>query len=243
MDGHNQEVPEGPGRPARSPMPPTLWTVVLDAGAGTEAALERLCRLYWPPIKGYLRRWGYNEHDAEDFTQMFLAHLLAKDRLAGIRRDKGRFRSYLLGSLKHFVIDHDVRKRRIEMLPLQSETPGDDRVREPVDPARTPEEEFERRFTLSLIEHALDRVREDYSQRSQLDRFEALRQFLPGEEPSCSQADIGLRLGIDEGAVAKAVHDLRRRFAQAYRDEVRQTVNTSAEVDDEIKHHMAVLSR
>jgi RNA polymerase sigma-70 factor (ECF subfamily) len=224
-------------------MPPTLWTVVLDAGAGTEAALERLCRLYWPPINAYLRRWGHSEHDAEDFTQMFLAHLLQKDRLAGIRRDKGRFRSYLLGALRNFVIDHDVRKRRIATVPLQTETPGDDRVREPIDPTRTPEEEFERRFTLSLIQHALDRVREDYSQRGLLDRFEVLRQFLPGEEPSCSQAEIGLRLGIAEGTVAKAVHDLRRRFAVAYRDAVRQTVNTSLEVDDEIKHHLAVLAR
>lgn len=160
MDGYNQDVPEGPGSPAPSAMPPTLWTVVLEAGAGTEAALERLCRLYWLPINAYLRRWGYNEHDAEDFTQTFLAHLLAKDRLAGIRRDKGRFRSYLLGALRNFVIDHNVRKRRLETLPLQAETPGDDRVREPVDPARTPEEEFERRFSLSLIQHALDRVRE-----------------------------------------------------------------------------------
>ncbi|HEY9173840.1 MAG TPA: sigma-70 family RNA polymerase sigma factor [Verrucomicrobiae bacterium] len=243
MDGHDQDVPEALGHPASSPMPPTLWTVVLEAGAGTETALERLCRLYWLPINAYLRRWGYNEHDAEDFTQTFLAHLLAKDRLAGIRRDKGRFRSYLLGALRNFVIDHNVRKRRLETLPLQAETPGDDRVREPVDPARTPEEEFERRFSLSLIQHALDRTRDDYSQRGQAERFDALRQFLPGEEPSCSQAEIGLRLGIPEGAVAKAVHDLRRRFAQAYRDAVRQTVNTSGEVDDEIKHHMAVLSR
>lgn len=223
-------------------MPPTLWTVVLEAGAGTEAALERLCRLYWLPIHGYLRRWGHNDHDAEDLTQMFLAHLLGKERLAGVRRDKGRFRSYLLGALKNFAIDA-ARKRRLDTVPLQTESPTGEKIREPVDTARTPEEEFERRFTLSLLQQALDRLREDYVKRGQLERFEVLRQFLPGEEPASSHSEIGLRLGIAEGAVAKAVHDLRLRFADAYRDAVRQTVNTPGEVDDEIKHHLTVLSR
>lgn len=214
-------------------MPATLWTIVLAAGAGVDEALGQLCRLYWHPIHTYLRRWGHSHHDAEDLTQDFLKHLLAKDRLARIRRDEGRFRSYLLTALRNFAIDR-LRKPGPEHVPIEADLP---------DPARTPDQKFDRDFTMTLIEHALDRLREDYARRGQTERFEALRQFLPGEQPSCSQAEVGARLGIAEGAVSKAVHDLRRRFAIAFRELVGQTVGSPEEVDDEVRHHLAVLSR
>jgi len=234
MDRLDQKTAVAAGASAPSAMPPTLWTMVLAAGAGSDAALEQLCRLYWRPLHAYLRRWGFNDHDAEDFTQMFLAHLLRKDRLAGVRREKGRFRSYLLAALKNFVADRSSGPRRPKPVPLPGALP---------DPGASPEEEFERSFTMTLIQRALDRLGEDYARRGMAERFAVLRQFLPGEEPASTQAEVGLRLGLSEGAVGKAVYDLRRRFAKCFREVVAQTVSAFEEVEDEVKHHLAVMSR
>jgi RNA polymerase sigma-70 factor (ECF subfamily) len=225
------------------PMPPTLWTLVTSAGGGSVAALEQLCLLYRQPIYAYLRAWGRKPEDAEDLTQMFLAHLLDKHRLSRVVPRLGRFRSYLLTALKHFLHDQSARARGPEPLPLPAETEASETSLEPPDPNGGPDLEFDRKFTMTLIQRTFDQLICEYAQRGQAERFELLQRFLPGKDPQMSQAEAGLRLGLSEGAVAKAVYDLRQRFRAVFRQHIGQTVRCYDEVEEELAHHLAIWSR
>lgn len=234
-----------PAQPGTGEFPPglfpaTRWTLVTEAGGGSLHAIEWLCRQYWQPIRNYLRRFRLPHEDAEDLTQSFLVHLMNRARLARPDRARGSFRCYLQGALRHYVIDHLRRAQRTATVPLDSSPAG--RQSSTPAPELPPDVEYERNFVLALLNHAFDQVQADYARRGQAQRFEVLRGFLPGRDPDCSQAQAAVLLGISEGAVGKALSDLRERFRQTYRRLVAQTVHSPTEVDSEIRHHLAVLA-
>jgi DNA-directed RNA polymerase specialized sigma24 family protein len=211
------------------------------------AALEKLCRTYWYPLYAYLRRDGCSEPDAQDLTQGFFAHLLERQTLGRVAPEKGRFRSFLLASLKYYVADQRAYEQRQKrgggqhLLSLDALT-GEERYRlEPKD-NRTPEQLFERRWVQALLDLVLARLREDYVGSNQIALFEALQPFLAAKEDGETYAALAARLGRSEAAIQKAVQRMRRRYQELFRNEIAQTVSTPEEVEDELRHLCEVVS-
>lgn len=227
----------------------THWSVVLAAGqqgtADAQAALAKLCEIYWYPLYSYIRRQNYGIQDAQDLTQEFFFRFLQKDYLNTVSPDKGRFRAYVLTALKHFLINERGKAR--------AEKRGGDRVFIPLDlqaaerrlelvpsQERTPEMLFERDWTLVLLERVRARLKEDYWQKS--DTFERLKDFLAGETSTDNYAAAASDLCISVGAVKMAVQRLRGRYRELLKEEIAQTVKAESEVADEIRYLFATLS-
>ncbi len=229
----------------------THWSVVLSAGNPESPqaadALERLCRTYWYPLYAYVRRDGSSPEDAQDLTQAFFARFLEKDYLADVRREKGRFRSFLLASLRHFLADERDRSRAIKrgggrtILSLDAQDAEGRYVLEPRDEL-TAEKVFERRWALTVLEAAHARLRDDYAQAGKTKRFEALETFLPGEQAAGTYAQAAGRLGVAVGTVKWEVHQLKQRYRELLRAEIAHTVPSADEIDAEVRHLIAVLS-
>ena len=229
----------------------THWSVVLAAGdessASGAAALEQLCQAYWYPLYAYVRRKGYGPEDAQDLTQGFLARLLAGNRIALADPARGRFRTFLLSALQNFLINEwaktsrDKRGGGIEFVPLHTQDPEQLYAAEPAD-ERTPEVIYEQRWAAAVMARAFDRLRDEYG-AAQAQLFEALKPFVWGEKSGTSHAEIGAALGLSGGAVRVAVHRLRRRYRDLLRQEIAETVSSAADVDDELRHLMAVVSQ
>ena len=222
----------------------TRWSLVLAAGAGGSRALAELCRAYWFPLYAFTRRLGHGPHDAEDFTQGFFADLLARDALAGVAAERGRFRSFLLASLKNFLADQRDRARAQKRgggAPVISFDAVAAEERYALEPAGdgAPELLFDRAWALAVVERALGRVGDEYSDQTAV--FEALRPLLTGGGAQSSYAEIGTALGLQEGAVKVAVHRLRKRYAQALRAEIAETLLDPSEAEAELRHLLAVL--
>lgn len=230
----------------------THWSVVLSAGDHESPqaadALERLCRTYWYPLYAYVRRDGSSPEDAQDLTQAFFARFLQKDYLADVRREKGRFRSFLLASLRHFLADERDRSRAIKrgggrtLLSLDAQDAEGRYLLEPQDEL-TAEKVFERRWALTVLDSVRVRLREEYARASKAERFAVLESFLPGEQANCTYAQAASRLGIAPGTVKWEVHQLKRRYRELLRAEIAHTVPSSDEIDEEVRHLIAVLSR
>lgn len=243
--GNSTPIPPGPAQ-----FPPTLWSLVLKAGgqrsAEAERALAELCGTYWYPIYGYLRRCGKTTHDAQDLTQSFFHHLLSKDALARVRPDKGKFRSFLLTSLQHYLVDEWQRSQAskrgggVNIVSLDAETAEHRYACEPAD-ATDPELLFEQRWAMTLLEAALGRLQAE--QKEQRERFDKLQIFLTGEPQGVSYAEIAAGLGISEGAVKVAVLRLRQRYRELIRDEIARTLADAGQVDEEMCHLLAILRR
>jgi RNA polymerase sigma-70 factor (ECF subfamily) len=222
--------------------------MVLAAGQNlsphASAALENLCRTYWFPLYAFVRRHGYNPHDAQDLTQGFFARFLEKDYIGLADPARGRFRSFLLVCLKNFLSEEKRHAGRLKRGGGQTVVSWDaeaaeERFRaEPADHL-TPETIYERRWALALLEQALDRLGEEESGHAQ--HFAALKEYLWGEKSSASYAEIGARLDMTEGAVKVAVHRLRRRYRELLREEVAQTVASHDEIEQELRHLLAIL--
>lgn len=231
----------------------TQWTVVRaaqqpDSPEG-EAALECLCRAYWSPLYGYVRRAGYDPIESQDLTQEFFTRLIEKRYLARLTHTNGRFRSFLLTFLKHFLSDH--RKRHLAMkrgggrtlLALDdSRGCGEHSIPEPIEEFG-PEEAYEQRWVQTLLERALNRLCAEYAAQGKGELFERLKDCQPGHRGETSYAELAHRFGLTESGVKSAVHRLRRRYQQIIRQEVALTVSGAGEVDDEIRHLIAVLGR
>jgi RNA polymerase sigma-70 factor (ECF subfamily) len=229
----------------------TQWSVVLTAGdfdaPEAAAALEKLCRAYWYPLYAYVRRRGFSEHDAQDLTQEFFARLLEKNFLAEARRERGRFRSFLLATLKHFLANEWKRAHRLKraggqvFVPIQTEN-GETRYG--AEPAHelTPERIFERRWALTLLEQAIARLREEFVASGKGAVFEQLKDFLTGDDAAPSYAEIAPRLGLSEDALKMTVSRLRKRYRELRRAAVAETVANPHEVDDELRHLRAALA-
>ncbi len=238
------------GASGRAGFEATRWSVVFAAGsddAAQAAALEHLCGTYWYPLYAFVRRQGRSPEDAQDLTQAFFARLIAKRDLAAADPVRGRFRSFLLAAMKHFLANEWDKARALKRgggVHVTSLDAGDAEtryLREPADPV-TPERIFERRWALTLLDEVLRRLRADYEARGQRVLFESLKDTLTGGGGEDGHAAAALRLGMTEGAVKVAAHRLRRRYRDLLRTEITATVDTPAEVDDELRHLFAVLS-
>jgi RNA polymerase sigma-70 factor (ECF subfamily) len=227
----------------------THWSVVLEAQGESPAAqeaLEKLCRTYWRPIFAFLRRQGLPPEQAEDITQGFFAQLLERRSLDAVRKEKGRLRSYLLGALKYFLADEQRRVMAIKrgkgqrLIPLD-ELHADDRLEiEPADPM-TAEMIYERKWALIVLERVLSRLKDEYRDAGNNALFDSLKELLPDEPGSPSQAEIAARLGTTENAVRQAFYRFRQRYQALLRDEIAHTVATPGDIEDELRHLIAVL--
>ena len=227
----------------------THWSVVLEAQGESPAAqeaLERLCRMYWRPIFAFLRRQGVSSDEAEDITQGFFAQLLERRSLDAVRKEKGRLRSYLLGALKYFLADEHRRAMAIKrgkgrrLIPLE-ELHADERIDiEPADPV-TAEMIYERRWALTVLERVLSRLKDEYRAAGNAALFDSLKELLPDEPGSPSQAEIAARLGMTENAIRQAFYRFRQRYQSLLREEIAHTVATPGDIEDELHHLIAVL--
>lgn len=226
----------------------TRWSIVLHArDDSTEArrALSTLCGAYWYPLYAYVRRQGRSPHDAQDLTQEFFARLIAKDWLGAVARERGRFRSFLLAAMKHFLANEwdraQAQKRGggAECFSIDETTAEGRYLHEPADIA-SPEKLFEQRWASALLDQVLARLREEMTAGGKAAQFDVLKGCLAGEKPQ--HAALAAQLGMSEGAVKVAVHRLRDRYRALIRAEIAQTVADPAEVDDELRHLFAALA-
>src|SRR5438552_10782590 len=227
----------------------THWSVVLDAQGESPAAqeaLEKLCRTYWRPIFAFLRRQGFRPEEAEDITQGFFAQLLERRKFSALRKEKGRLRSFLLGALKYFLADEQRRAMAIKrgkghrLIPLQDLRAGERIDMEPSDPM-TAEMIYERRWALTVLERVLSRLKDEYVAAGNAALFDALKELLPDEPRSPSQAEIAALLGMTENAVRQAFYRFRQRYQSLLREEIADTVATPGDIEDELRHLIAVL--
>jgi RNA polymerase sigma factor (sigma-70 family) len=235
----------------RSAFAGTRWSVVLAAGSGNTPqahdALAALCQTYWHPLYAYVRRAGYSREEAEDLTQEFFTRLLAQNTLAKANPARGRFRSFLLASLKHFLA-HEWEKARarkrgggVPLLPLEFES-AETRCLQPLAPGDTPDRAFDRQWALALLDVVLERLRQDYSRAGRDDLFLELKETLSGGRAEIPYRDLALRLGLSEGAVKVAAHRLRRRYRDLLREEIANTVSGPDAVEEELRQLFAALS-
>jgi RNA polymerase sigma-70 factor (ECF subfamily) len=238
-------LPEG-----RRQFATTHWSVVLAAGRadGTRArrALDELCRTYWPPLYGFARRRGYSVEDAQDLTQEFFTRLLSSRDLVRVDPAKGRFRSFLLASMKNFLANewHKARAQKrgggVAPISIDADSAEEWYRREPADTI-TPERLFERRWALTLLQDTLAALQRDYDTDTRRALFAELKGTLSGELPATGYSDIAMRLGMSEGAVKVAAHRLRARYRDRLRAEVARTVASSDEIDEELRFLLAAL--
>ncbi len=211
-------------------------------------ALETLCRTYWYPLYAYIRRRGYAPEDAQDLTQGFFARLLQKNYPAEADRAKGKFRSFLLLTLNHFLSDERARaktqKRGRGQIFISLDQPApEDRYRVEVVDELSPEKLFERRWAQTILSQALLRLRAEFMAAGKAEDYEILKTFGPGEQKTMSYAEAARRLGISEGAVRMMIHRLRQRHREMVREVIAHTVSTTAEIDEELRYLIAVISR
>jgi len=227
----------------------THWSVVVEAQGESPAAreaLEKLCRTYWRPVYSFIRRQGAGPEEAEDLTQGFFARLLERRDLETIRREKGRLRSYLLVSLKNFLANERSRAMTIKRgqgrsaLPLEALGAREEMNLAPVD-TLTADQIYERRWALTVLDQVLLRLGEEYRATGNGELFERLRQLLTDEHDRPSQAEIAAEFRMTENAVKQAFHRLRRRYRELLHEEIAHTVVAPGDIEDELRHLVAVL--
>jgi RNA polymerase sigma factor (sigma-70 family) len=240
----------------RSPSPfvPTRWTLILRARGETpesKAALSELCEAYYQPVLRFLRCEGRAEDSARELTQEFFAGILAGGAFDEADPRRGRFRSYLLGALKHFLADqrkYDERHKRgggivPESLDATRNDSGSSPGIEVAEPASASREaDFDREWALTVMDRALVAMQNECAGSEKSDQFDALKPWLVGETTAISQADVARQLGLSEGAVKVAVHRLRKRFREMVRSEIGQTLRDPGLVDEELRHLIEALS-
>ena len=244
--------PDDPALPGagRGVFATTNWSLVLAAAdeRSPEAvdALESLCRAYWYPLYVYVRRKGYSAADAQDLTQEFFSRLLSKDYLSIADRSRGKFRSFLLGSLEHFLA------REWNKAHAQKRGGGcshfsldekDAENRYLIEPAHalTPDRVFDRRWATTLLDQAMAKLREECISDDKGNLFDKVQYLLPGERGTASYAQIAADLNTSEDAIKMAVHRLRRRYGELVRAEIAQTVASPQEAQEELQYLFAVL--
>jgi RNA polymerase sigma-70 factor (ECF subfamily) len=227
IDGNlaNGAVSSATGRTRSGEFNTTHWSIVLTAqgeSPAAEQALEKLCRIYWRPLYGFVRRQGLGPEDAQDVIQDFFAGLLRRQNIKTIRREKGRLRSYLLVSLKNFLAKARRRELAVKRGECRALVPLDEllaRERADLEPADTwtADRIFERRWALTLLEQVLTRLENEYRSAGNAKLFDCLKEFLSDEPGRRSQAEAAAELGMTENAVKQAFHRLRQRYRQLLR--------------------------
>ncbi len=248
MPGKN---PKSWGRGGTGRFATTHWSVVLAAGKSSSAqhkqALSTLCQTYWFPLYAYLRRVGYNAHESADYTQGFFAKMLEKHYLRQVKPRPGKFRSFLLASLKHFVANERARARAVKrgggrtVLSFDFENAENQYALEPADDL-SPDKVFEKSWALTVLERTMDRLEAELAGKNKQKLFDHLRVYIAAEASSIPYREAAAELGMTEGGVRVAVHRLRRRCRELLRDEIAQTVAAEDQIDDEIRGLFAALT-
>ncbi len=230
----------------------THWSVVLAAGIDSpspeaDVALAELCRTYWYPLYAFIRRKGHGPHDAQDLTQSFFARLLEKNYVAQADRDRGRFRTFLLAALTHFLADEWDKTRRLkrgggrETISFDAAS-AEERYRlEPIDQLDAAKL-YERRWVTTLFDQVLSRLEQEFRDSGKGGLFDRLKGSLLADDSALSHAELAAQLGLSVDAVKQAVHRMRRRYRELFREEIAQSVAGPGEVEEELKHLFAVLS-
>ncbi len=240
----------GGQQPPQSVFVTTHWSVVLTAARSdttrARAALENLCQTYWHPLYTYVRRRGYSPEDAQDLTQAFFTRLLERNAVATVAPEKGRFRSFLLASLNHFLADEWDKARaqkrgggKVISLDLQS---AETKLGEIPVENFTPEKAFEHRWAITLLEQVYQRLGEEYRAQGKTALFDTLRVSLAGKSDAAPYADLARQLNMNEGAVKVAVHRLRQRYRTLLRETIADTVSSPDEVEDELRYLFRTLA-
>lgn len=221
----------------------THWTVVLAAGQRhtpqSDTALEQLCRTYWFPLYAYARRRGHAKEDAEDLVQAFFARFLAKNYLAGLSAERGRFRAFLLASLKNFLANEWDKSQRLKRgcgqvaLSLDWET-ADTKFQVAATGEPNPEQAFDREWALALLAKVIERLQAECAD-GKAKLFEQLKVFLMAGKGETAHAEVANALGMEEGAVRVAVHRMRKRYRQLLREEIANTLSDAVMVDEELR--------
>ena len=236
--------------PGPSQFPATRWTLVVAATdpqrKETRSALASLCENYWYPLYAYLRRRGYAADQAQDLTQDFLIRVLEGRYLDRAAPEKGRFRSFILTSLKFFVADEDDRQRAQKrgggvVVPLEFSS-GEERYQHEPAHYETPERIFERRWALAALDRVLEKLRGEFVRHGRAEHFERLKVFLLGQSDAPYVA-LAREMNTSEGALKVAIHRLRKRYRDLFRQEIADTVADPAEVDSELRYLADVLTR
>jgi len=229
----------------------THWSVVLQAGQpgapGYQQALETLCRGYWFPLYAYLRRHGYDNHQAEDYTQAFFCRVLEKQVLRLADSKRGRFRSFLLATLKNFLADERDRARAQKrgggrkLLSIDFNEAENQYALEPAD-RLSPEKLFDKSWALTVLERTMACLKTELAGKNKKELFDHLKIYLTAEKGSIPYRDTAAELNMTEAAVRTAVHRLRRHYRKSLRDEIAQTVTSEDQIDEEIDDLFAALT-
>jgi RNA polymerase sigma-70 factor (ECF subfamily) len=230
----------------------THWSVVVSAGQRhtpqSDQALEELCRTYWFPLYAYVRRRGHAKEDAEDLTQTFFVRFLAKNYLEGLSAERGRFRAFLLASLKHFLAnewDKAQRQKRgggVTLLSLDWQT-ADTQFQIAATAEPSPEQAFDREWALALLACVIERLRAECAAENNGRLFAVLKPFLTVGKSAIPYPQAATELGVSEGAARTAVHRLRQRYREVLRDEIAQTLSDPANVAEEMHALFSAFSR
>ncbi len=233
---------------------PTRWTLVLRArgeSAAARVALSELCEDYYCPVLAFIRGSGRDEDAARELAQEFFARVLAGHRLDTVDPNRGRFRSFLLGAVKHFLADqHDraqAAKRGAGQTPISiqanaaTHTSAELQIPDPSGPP--PDWLFDRHWAQTLVERAINQLANEFTAANKAEQFQALKPWLLGNVEALSQAETARSLGLTEGAIKVAIHRLRKRFRELVKAEISQTVTDAAQVHDELKYLVEVLAR
>ncbi|RBP45287.1 RNA polymerase sigma-70 factor (ECF subfamily) [Roseimicrobium gellanilyticum] len=230
----------------------TRWSVVLAAREveNDQAlhAMEVLCRTYWQPLYIYARRRGHTAQDAEDATQGFFARLLEKGFLQSVQQERGRFRQFMLMAFQRHLANEWDRSRRLKRGGGQHAVPldtvlGEKLYREETPPHASADDAYDRRWALTLLEQTLGRLRAEYERAGREQDFVVMKPQLVASRGEASYASLASQLDCTEGAARVAVHRLRKRFREIFREEIAQTVANEADLEDEIRHLIAVLAQ
>jgi RNA polymerase sigma-70 factor (ECF subfamily) len=230
----------------------THWSQVLQAARDQSpqaaTALDKLCRTYWFPLYAFVRRQGYGVADAQDLTQEFFARFLKKNFLASVDREKGKFRSFLLAAMKHFLANEwdrlkaEKRGGRQQFISIDGQ---ETEQRYQLEPAsdENPEQIFDRRWALTVLDQALGRLKEQYAADGKEAQFGQLKRFLSNEANEKAYATAAVQLQMTPGAVTVAVHRLRQHYRNCLRAEIAQTVSSPGDLDDEMRHLFGVVNQ
>jgi RNA polymerase sigma factor (sigma-70 family) len=227
----------------------THWSVVLEAqreSPAAQEALEKLCRTYWRPIYGFVRRQGSGPEEAEDLTQGFFALILERKDLKTVRKEKGRLRSYLLTSVKHFLADESRHAMAVKRGKGQRLIPLDDiRESERIEVERsdrlTADQIYERRWAFTVLEQVMARLRDEYRSAGNVRFFDQMKKMLMDEPDRPSQAQIASEFDMTENAVKQAFYRFRQRYQALLREEISHTVAMPGDIEDELRHLIAVV--
>jgi RNA polymerase sigma factor (sigma-70 family) len=224
----------------------TQWSVILRAGQGAEEALLRLCRNYWTPLYAYTRRRGHAAHEAEDLTQSFFAHVLKNRSFATVAPSKGRFRTFLLVSLKHFLDNESRKDRALKrggdrfFISWDALPPGAREAAEPADQL-PPEKLYDRQWALTLVSRVMKQLQKECEAARKGELFGRLKGGLTGDAGDKSYQEIARELHLTEVAVKVFAHRLRRRFGELLREQIGRTVSDAGEIHDELREILAAL--